>query len=220
MKLIDKLLNVLFPDKLVCDSCGREAVVQENGLCIECCIGTEVFNAAPALEFVDGFTAAYIYNDVSGRMVKRLKYNGAKYLARPLAEAVKLPEDWHIDAVVPVPLYYRREAKRGYNQSELIARHIAQINELKLDPSLLVRTHDTKQQARMSEAGRRRNVKDAFLADEGCKGLDILLVDDVRTTGSTLRECAKELKRCGCGKVYAAAVCFADKNKGGAHDGV
>ena len=61
----------------------------------------------------------------------------------------------------------------------------------------------------MTIAGRKRNLKGAFLADEECRGKRLLLLDDVRTTGATLRECAAELKANGCEKVYAAAVCFA-----------
>lgn len=208
MKLKEKLLEALFPSRVACLSCGREAVLEGDGLCIDCQVGLERFNAAPPIKGIDGFTAAYIYNDVSAAMIKRLKYSGAKYIAKPLSESIELPPEWHIDCVVPVPLHRKRVAERGFNQSKLIARHLSKRLGLKLDPALLVRTADTPHQTRMTEAARRRNLKNAFKADPSCEGLDILLVDDVRTTGSTLIECAAALKKCGCGKVYAAAVCF------------
>ena len=209
----DKLLDILFPSRVACCACGREAVLDEEGFCIDCRMGLEVFNAAPPLNGISGYTAAYVYNDVSGQMVKRLKYNGAKYAACELARAIKLPKDWKIDAVVPVPLYYRREAKRGFNQSLLIAKHLCKMSGLKLRTDLLVRTKETLPQARMSAAKRKRNLKGSFAADEKCRGLSILLVDDVRTTGSTLMECASALKKCGCEQVYAATACFAEPNK-------
>ena len=209
MKLIDKMLDIVFPKRLVCLSCGREAEVNEAGFCAECALGVELFNSAPPLEGIEGFTAVYVYNEVSSRMVKRLKYQGKRYMAKPLAEKLVIPEDWQIDAIVPVPLHYKRERERGFNQSELIAKHLAKRLGLKLDTGLLARIKNTKQQAELTVAGRKRNVKDAFCADERAEGLNVLLIDDVRTTGATLVSCAEALKRFGCGKVFAATVCFA-----------
>lgn len=214
--LFEKIKQIVFPRDLTCASCGREAVVNENGLCVDCAEGIEAFVTAPQIDHVDGYTAAYVYNDVSANMIKKLKYNGARYLARPLADALNIPEGWEIDAVVPVPLHYKRIAERGFNQSELIAKRLAKRLGLKYDGTLLVRRYDTKQQTRMTAAGRRRNLKDAFLADEKCDGLSILLIDDVRTTGSTLSECAKTLKNNGCARVYAATCCFAKPDEFGA----
>lgn len=212
--LKERVLDILYPPRVSCCACGREAALDEDGFCIDCRMGLEVFNSAPPLKNISGYTAAYVYNDVSGQMVKRLKYNGAKYLARELARAIQLRSDWKIDAVVPVPLHFKRESKRGYNQSLLIAKHLCRRLKLKLEPRVLLRKRDTKPQARMTAAGRRRNLKGSFIADEACRGLKVLLVDDVRTTGSTLEECAAALKKCGCGNIYAATACFAEPKTG------
>lgn len=209
MKLKEKLLEALFPSRVACLACGREAVLEEDGLCPDCHMGLEYFIAAPPLKGIDGYTSAYIYNDVSAAMVKKLKYTGAKYIAKPLADAIELPADWQIDAVIPVPLHKRRIAERGFNQSELIAKALCKRLGLKMDASLLRRVADTPHQTRMSGAARRRSLKNAFEASGACSGLNVLILDDVRTTGSTLTECAKVLKNAGCGSVYAAAVCFA-----------
>ena len=205
---LEKLLDVLYPRGLACASCGREAVVGEYDLCGDCGSGIELFNAAPYLNNVSGYTAAFIYNDVSGRMVKRLKYSGKTYLAPTLAAAIALPEDWNIDAVVPVPLHKNRVRERGFNQSELIAAELCKRYGLELRPELLKRTEDTAQQAGLSGAQRRRMLKNAFAASEECHGLSLLLVDDVRTTGTTLAACAAELVRRGASRVYAATVCY------------
>lgn len=210
---IVKLKRILFPPNTACISCGREAAVDDEGFCLDCRQGLELFNAAPPLSNIEDYTAVFIYNDVSSAMVKRLKYNNAKYLARPLADLIRIPETWSIDSIVPVPLYYKREAKRGFNQSELIAKHLSRRIGVPLERDLLMRTADTKQQANLSEAGRRRNVKNAFHAENGCLGKTILLIDDVRTTGSTLEECAKEMINAGANGVYAATVCFAKPEK-------
>ena len=215
MKLIEKVLDAIFPPDVTCLSCGREAVLNQTGLCRDCEVGVERFVSAPIIEKTDGYTAVYIYNDVSGRMVKKLKYNNAKYIAKRLADQIELPDEWKIDAVVPVPLHKRRVFKRGYNQSELIAKHLCRRTGIKLDTKLLKRTVDTKQQARLSLAGRMRNLKGAFNASPECAGKKLLLIDDVRTSGATIRECASELKNAGCVKVYAATVCLVKEDKGG-----
>lgn len=206
------ILDSLFPKNVSCVSCGREAVTDKDGFCEDCRAGLELFNAAEPPKHTDGYVSAYVYNDVSSRMIKRLKYSGARYLAEPLADAIKIPSEWRFDAVIPVPLYYRRENKRGYNQSELIAKRLCVRIGAVLDKDLLIRTRDTGQQTRLTEAGRKRNVKGAFAADESVKGKSFLIIDDVRTTGATLSECAAELKRFGAERVYTATVCCAVEN--------
>ncbi len=208
-----RLLDIVFPRGLVCASCGREAIVGENGLCDECAEGLERFNAAPVIKGVDGFTAAYLYNDVSAAMVKRLKYNGARYLAPVLAGALEIPAEWQIDAAVPVPLHKTRLRQRGFNQSELIARPLCRRLDIPLRTDLLFRVRDTDAQTHRTARGRQTALKGAFLADDSVRGMRLLLVDDVRTTGATLRECAEELKRRGAASVFAAAVCFAKQDK-------
>jgi len=208
-RMRDALYDTIYPPGLVCACCLREAVVRENGLCEECDSGLEAFNAAPLIKNTEGFTAALIYNDVSGRMIKNLKYNGKRWLAPVLAGFIQLPDEWRIDAVVPVPLYKKRQRERGFNQSELIAKSLCERYGLMLEASLLKRVVDTDTQTRRSGAARRNALKKAFSADEACRGLSVLLVDDVRTTGSTLYECTSALKRSGCKAVYAVTVCFA-----------
>ena len=204
----DKLLSVLYPEGLACACCGREAVTDEHGLCEECSGGLELYVASPLIKNVDGFTAALVYNDVSGGMVKQLKYNGRRFIAPVLAGFIELPGELDIDAVVPVPLYKKRLRERGFNQSELIAAALCKRYGLRLDNGLIERAHDTDTQTHRTAASRRTALKKAFVADDACRGLSVLLVDDVRTTGATLSECAAELKRHGCKTVYAAAVCF------------
>jgi ComF family protein len=205
----DNLKRILFPRGLVCISCGAEAVTDEYGFCSSCAAELEPFNSAPPLDSVDGYSASFIYGEASSAAVKRLKYNGARYIARQLAATVRLPEEWDADCVVPVPLHYKRENKRGYNQSALIAKHLCKMTGLEPRFDILVKTKNTEQQARLSEAGRRRNLKNSFSASSEAAGRRILLLDDVRTTGTTLSECANTLKKAGAEKVYAYTICFA-----------
>ena len=208
----EALLDMLYPRGLTCACCGREAIVDEDMLCEDCAGGTERFVSAPLIENVAGYTAGLNYNDVSGGMVKQLKYGGKTYLAPVLAGLVRVPKSWEIDAVTPVPLHPNRLRERGFNQSELIARELCKRYGFELAPHLLERTSDTASQAGLSGAARRRNLKGAFRASEECRGLTVLLVDDVRTTGSTLSACASALLGAGCKRVYAATVCYAPEH--------
>jgi ComF family protein len=106
------------------------------------------------------------------------------------------------DAVVPVPLHDRRLVWRGFNQSLEIARGLARHVDRPLLVHGLTRTRNTPPQTRFGLRERQANIKGAFAADPALiKGKRLLLVDDVYTTGSTLRECARTLKRAGCAGV-------------------
>lgn len=113
------------------------------------------------------------------------------------------------DIVVPVPLHWRRQLRRGYNQSYLLAKHVKPKD--KTISTDLVRIRNTQQQWDLTPAQRRRNVKGAFAVRKGHPFCDkvVLLIDDISTSGATLNECAKTLKAAGAQKVYAAILATA-----------
>ena len=162
--------------------------------------------------------AAYgSYESGLRELIHLLKYDGvrpaANVLGRMLAEAiVPLQSLFADDAVpaIPVPLYTRKRHQRGFNQADLIARAF-----LKHDASgrfefspVLERTRETQSQIGLSRHQRRENLRGAFAvtAPEAVCGREVLLVDDVFTTGTTVSECARVLRRAGAGKVYVATV--------------
>jgi len=113
-----------------------------------------------------------------------------------------------VDAVVPVPLYWRRRISRRFNQAGLLAEGLAaRIGRLFL-PGALARVRDTGHQSRLGGKARRENVKGAFAARRpgSLRGRTLLLVDDVTTTGATFSECAAALKNAGAGRVWCLAV--------------
>jgi len=120
--------------------------------------------------------------------------------------------DWGLDfgpetVVVPVPLHWWRAWKRGFNQAELLARPLAQQLGLEVHDDFLRRIRNTKPQTKLKGDERRKNVVGAFAVPKASvpevKGRDILLVDDVCTTGATLNACANALKRAGARYVWA-----------------
>jgi competence protein ComFC len=108
--------------------------------------------------------------------------------------------------IVPIPLSKERLQLRGFNQSEVIATVLAKTFGEKVSLNVLTRVKNTTTQTSLTRADRILNLKDAFSARETVKGKSFLLVDDVWTTGSTLNEAAKELKRKGAKRVYAFTV--------------
>lgn len=171
-------------------------------LCLECA-GQE----GDPLERIDAWGE---YRDGLERVLQAFKFRRHDFLDRPLNEL--LLERWdawperRFDVVVPVPLHPRRLRARGYNQAELLARPFSLRTGLPLRPSLLVRTADTAPQSSLQREDRMRNVRRAFRGAEGAKDRRILLIDDVCTTGSTLRASAKALLKAGAESVSALVV--------------
>ena len=159
---------------------------------------------------------AAVYSGAIMEAVKLLKFHDKQRLAGPLIElmagfAVEEVDTEGYDALIPVPLHRVRERQRGFNQSRLLARGLLQtFPGARLDESLR-RVRPTRVQSRLeSESARRANVRGAFAVVDGedLMGSTVLLVDDVVTTGHTVRECAAVLRRAGVAEVdiFAAAL--------------
>ena len=146
--------------------------------------------------------------------IHAFKYEGQPELAPLLARylvAVYAEPPWAtlphpISAVVPVPLHEQRMAERGYNQAELLAQHFCQAVGLPLQPEWLARTRETRHQVGLGPSERHTNVVGAFSAGAEVAGQRLLLVDDVYTTGATLRACAAALLAAGAAAVYGLTL--------------
>jgi ComF family protein len=146
--------------------------------------------------------------------IHELKYARKTHLARSLgpllasyaARWLGSPADKLL--VMPVPLHPRKLRQRGFNQSLLLARHVASRLEADLDYLSLRRTRFTQPQTSLTSDERKKNVRRAFGVVEptGLKGRAVLLIDDVATTGSTLNECARVLKKAGVKEVYGLVL--------------
>jgi ComF family protein len=200
----------------VCGICGERLQVQELAAAERLC-GACRTEPPPFVRAV----AYGSYSDGLRELIQLLKYQGVRpasgILGRMLAEALlELSEDFGDIApiVIPVPLHGSKLRQRGFNQSELIARaalknfRVRGTERLMLAPSLLVRARETQSQTGLSAEQRRANVRGAFRVAQpnAVAGKDILLIDDVFTTGTTLRECARVLRRAGAARVLVATV--------------
>ena len=155
---------------------------------------------------MDGIVAAYRYAGGARNGIRALKYQNQVRLAPFFASAITLPQDWQIDRVVPVPLHPLKQWLRSYNQSDLLAKELCKRYALQQQNDLLRRTRFTKSQTKLTAFERAKNVSHAFFAAPAVHGLNILLVDDVTTTHSTLLACALALKAAGAVRVYAASA--------------
>ncbi len=210
-RILEALLDAIYPNDLVCAICSQEAHVDEHGLCDDCALQLEYVKQTDKQEYIDDiYCAVYYTNHIAGA-VHNFKFNDARYLCRALASLIDLPNEWEADCIVPIPLHKARRRKRGYNQSTLIAEELCKRYDVAIDESLVERISNTKSQRTLGQAQRAENIIGAFSVTGDVKDKKILLIDDVFTTGATMNECARVLKCAGASKVYAAAVCMAKK---------
>jgi len=182
-----------------CVCCGD--VVAAAGLCVRC-------RTAPLQ--IECIRSVVCFEGVLRKAVHRFKYSGLTALASPLGGL--MAEYWMqhpmpADIVVPVPLHVARLRERGYNQAALLAREMARWVGLVVDEQVLVRQRATAPQVELNARERRKNVRDAFrCASNGLIGKQVLLIDDVCTTGATLEACAVALQEGGAGGVCALTL--------------
>jgi ComF family protein len=215
----------------VCQECLDAMLPISGGICIIC--GERLFSPyalagsggeprcglCRRIEPAFARAAAYgSYESGLRELVHLLKYGGirpaAEVLGRMLAEAIATLELNPADSAVliPVPLHRTKLRQRGFNQAELIARAAMKINpwreRLRLCAGVLERKRETASQIGLTSHQRRANLRGAFgvVQPEAVKGREVLVVDDVYTTGATVSECARVLRRAGAAKVWVATV--------------
>ena len=183
----------------VCRTCGLPLV--RPGLCPSC------NNSRPPYQTMRSWL---IFEGPIRHALHTLKYR--RNMALGDALALHLVEyvrelDWPVDLVVPVPLGRQRMIERGYNQVGLVARPLAALQGWRYSPRSIARVRETRSQVGLSAAERKENVTDAFSADAArVTGKNILVMDDVATTGATLASCADALLKAGAQTVYALTL--------------
>ncbi|MFA5247761.1 MAG: ComF family protein [Patescibacteria group bacterium] len=220
----DKLLDIIFP--LECLGCGRE----NEWFCQECfsLLSFKPEQSCPFCrrpnndgatcyhcqkeKFLDTCLTAGDYNDqLLSRLIKTCKYSFAKDLIPTIGDFTfsflqKNSSLINFDDnlfFIPIPLHIKRLNWRGFNQSELLAQYLAEKLKIKILPGL-TRTKNNPPQAKFEEEKRQLNILDCFSwSGENLTGKKIILIDDVATTGATLNEAARILKKSGAKKVSA-----------------
>jgi len=233
-KFLSGLADLLFPPKCVicgaalesdglCDACLTQVSFIEHPMCPRCGMPYPVEEGvdhlcSDCINDIGGgrhFSVARsvgIYKDNILELVHRFKYgrklSAGRFLGSMMAaRAETLFDIRDYDVVIPVPLHREKLKQRGFNQSLLLAREIAGEFDLPVDLGALKRVRDTGPQVSLGGDKRRENVRGAFEAADLIKGKKVLLIDDVLTTGSTVRECSRALVEKGAltVAVYTAA---------------
>ena len=161
----------------------------------------------------DAARAALVYDGPAREMIHRFKYNYQTHLRRPLAlltasRLASFISGHQAELLVPVPLHARRLRRRGFNQAVLLGEVLAKEWGVPLKRRAMQRIRWTEPQINLSAAERRDNVKGAFAVADPAQvaGRNVVLVDDVLTTGSTVQECARVLKKAGAGHVLVVTA--------------
>lgn len=207
INVVDMLLHILFPNK--CIIC-RKPIVYNGRMCSDC------FETAPFIEsedcllcnrsvcicnrkrnHFDRLISTFYYEQNFNHAIIDLKFNNVrvngKKLAFYMAQSIVGIE---ADVIIPAPLHEKDQRVRGFNQSYLLAKWVSYYSSIPLARDVLIKHKQTNKQHNLNATQRRRNLKGAFMINNPqlVKDKTILLVDDVYTTGSTMRECSRVLK--------------------------
>ena len=193
-----------------CALCDGILERKEEGLCEACRKRVRIAECP-----FEGGYAAFPYTGIYRDAVRRFKYSGRAEYAAWFAEAVLeagrgLADTWQPEALVPVPIHRNRFRERGYNQAEELARELGKRLHVPCEAEMVTRCRDTLPQNGLDPAGRKENLQGAFaVRDKAAVPARVVLVDDIRTTGSTLRELEKVLRKSGAEEVRAMCICLA-----------
>lgn len=228
MRIINDFLNLLFPPQ--CNGCEKPLIMSEKLVCTDCIatlsktnhhlvdpdpVAARFYGKINILETVTFLN--YHKEGLTSRLLQSMKYGNCpelgvllgSWFAHELLQKGRFPT---AELIVPVPMHKDKFKKRGYNQSEFIAKGMAQVSKIPLNTQMLIRTNIGETQARQSSRiARWENVKRLYGIDKKAfvAGRQVLLVDDVLTTGATLEACALPLIDAGCKSVSVASLAVA-----------
>lgn len=215
IKILEKLLNLIYIKE--CYSCGSQE--EDSYLCSKCrnkvhFLPHSIFkyiNETPVF-------AAALYDDVVKQLIKALKYKGQKHIAAVIAglmfeywTSIKISKSDFL--VIPVPIHKLRRKERRYNHMDLVAKEFCCLTKYKYNNDFLVRIKDTKKQYNLKRQERIENIKNAFdvnINNMPDKSINLLIIDDITSTGTTLSEIINVLKNKGYKNITAFALATPD----------
>ncbi len=194
--------NVKYIEPPFCERCGKPyyGSITVKFICSDCKSSKIYFDRA---------RSAVEYEDIVKKAVHLYKYKGALWIEPMLAEILTTtiqkdlnPSEW--DSVIPVPLHFVKYNERGFNQAERLSISISKATAIPVNKNVLKRIKYTETQTALNRTKRSENVKNAFVVKDKSgwlNGKRIILVDDIMTTGATVNECARMLRRAGVAKI-------------------
>ena len=227
-ELKNSILHVLFPH--VCDGCGSDIIDEESSLCMKCIAEMPETNfhlhANNPIEKIFwgrlpiiNATAQYYFikESLMQHLMHQLKYKGNKELGKQLGRLMgydlqKTGRFNTVNYLVPLPLFPSKEKRRGYNQATILCEGIAEVMDVEILRDVIARTQFTETQTRKGRIERWQNIEGKFelMRPEKIADKNILLDDDVITTGATLEACGQELLQASP-KLSIATLCYASR---------
>ena len=204
LKICDKCRKTLeVIDKAYCFKCGKPLFEEGKSLCQGCIEKNHSFNEC---------RSAFVYNDAMRKSIYRFKYHGrmeySKYYSEMIVNLLgrKIAE-YNADAIVPVPMYKKKQRKRGFNQAYLLAKEISHLTNIPVLNNYVIRNKSTKIMRSLGAKERENNLKKAFkISGDVVKLTNVIIVDDIYTTGATMDAMARCLKESGIRKVYGLCL--------------
>lgn len=201
----DCIKNLSFVKDPVCKKCGKEVLSSDIEYCFDCMKHKRSYEFGRAL---------VNYEEYARNSIAKIKYKNKREYLDFYGDALSLRYEKIIrrmgaDGLVPVPVHPSRKRERGFNQAELLARRIEVNLNIPVFPELLVRNKKTMPQKELNPTERLKNLEEAFLPGKLVPGLkNVILIDDIYTTGSTVEACTRVLKKSGIDKVYFLTICI------------
>lgn len=226
-RVLEEIVNFVLPN--VCLCCGAPVDSGEKYICRTCFSKLEKFEAAHpwkdeyiARGIIDNSLSAFWFREENEiqELMHAMKYQKMKSIGKmfgvEIGKRVASLNGMKFDYVIPVPLHRAKKRERTYNQSDYIADGISETIHTESLPGAIKRKRFTPSQIKLSKPERKDNVSGAFEINLKYKnhiaGKNIILVDDVITTGATILECAAVLKNAGAGKVWVVSAAYAELN--------
>ena len=200
--------DIIDEDEFLCDYCYSMIERYElNKFCTKCGNPKKQCNCKNNIFYFDGCVAPFKNNGIAKRVIYSFKFRHRESLADYLAEQMALTVkqcyyDTKFDAVCCLPIERLKGMRRGYNQTRILAEKVAKLLNLPFYDNILGFRKRKKLQHRIPFNERFKNIKDVYYVKTPLKNKTVLLVDDIKTTGATLSECAKELLAAGSNRVY------------------
>lgn len=195
-----------------CMKCGKPVKNAEQEYCRDCLDARHEYDRGAAL---------WVHKPPVNASVYQFKFHnqrsfGSFYAKEMAAEYGEALAAWGIDIIIPVPLYPGKYKKRGYNQAAVLARELGKALDIPVEERMLKRIRETAPQKNLTPRKRRQNLNGAFSVEKRrrvfLKNRSVLLTDDIYTTGSTVDEAAKTLKKAGAEKVFYLAISIGQGN--------
>ena len=182
--------------------CGKPIRKDTEEYCYDCRKGGQNFECGKNL---------WVHQKAVSEAIYALKYKNRRIYGEIFAkELTKNYGDFlkkqNVTLIIPIPLHKSRQRKRGYNQAEIIAKYLGEYTNIAVDGRSLVRVKKTKPQKQCNDKERKKNIRNAFAVTHVIDAENVVLIDDIYTTGSTINEAAKALKASGVGKVFFLTV--------------